>query len=265
MTDPLSFATHLARRSGGLLIDYFQNTDMQGQVKPDHSIVTEADLATDQIINNTIRSGFPEDLILSEELQPSLESEIDRPVWIIDPIDGTTNFSVGLHVWGVLITRLINGWPDLTVMYFPLIEELYSARRGTGAYLNGKHIQPKSPVPNYPANFFACCSRTYRDYHVTVPYKPRILGSAAYNFCSVARGTAVVAFEATPKIWDIAGAWLLVTEAGGVIDTHDGSKPFPLLPGEKFSQRNYPTLAAATRQVVESTRTQLEPKQRRSD
>jgi len=86
------------------------------------------------------------------------------------------------------------------------------------------------------------------------------MGSAGYSMCAVAKGIAIVAFEATPKIWDIAAGWLLVSEAGGVIETLDFSHPFPIQPGFDYSRKNYPTLAAADRKVLERARAQILPK-----
>lgn len=261
MEDPLTFATNLAYRAGTLLLEQFQSIGLQTSLKIDHSVVTDADLASDQVISRAIQENFPGELILSEELQPALPPTDSLPaVWIIDPLDGTTNFSLGLHFWGVLLARLVNGWPEIAVMYFPMLNELYTTRLGAGAFLNGQTIQVRPPAPDRPLSFFACCSRTYRRYYVSIPYKTRILGSAGYTYCSVARGIAVVGFEATPKIWDIAGSWLLVGEAGGVINTLDGSQPFPLNTGANYAHLNFPTLAAATSDLYDKAQGQIRPK-----
>ena len=76
----------------------------------------------------------------------------------------------------------------------------------------------------------------------------------------VARGVSLLAFEATPKIWDIAAPWLLVQEAGGVIETLDGSQPFPLKPDIDYARQNYPTLAAATSDLAIRAHQQIIPK-----
>ena len=90
-----------------------------------------------------------------------------------------------------------------------------------------------------------------------IPYKTRILGSAAYSMCSLARGSALIAFEAAAKIWDIAGAWLLIPEAGGVIETLNVNLPFPLIPGKDYSIQNYPALATTTPELLVKSREQL--------
>jgi myo-inositol-1(or 4)-monophosphatase len=245
MTTPLEFATQLALQTGALLQDYINRGGISASLKPDHSVVTAADIAADHLITQAIHEQYPDDILLSEESSFHLEST-EAPIWIIDPLDGTTNFSLGLHIWGVSIARLINGFPHLAALYFPIIKELYTAERGLGAFLNSNVLHVRAPDPSQPMSFFACCSRTFRNYTISIPYKPRILGSAAYTFCMVARGSALLGMDVTPKIWDLAGAWLLVEEAGGRIDVLEGAAPFPVSPNSDYSQPNFPTLAAAT-------------------
>ncbi len=259
MSAVLEFAAGLACQAGELLLGYYKLSGVAAQLKLDHSVVTEADLAADRWIAGQIQSAYPGEGLVSEELHPGALTEVPEHLWVIDPLDGTTNFSLGLHVWGVLVCRLARGVPDTAALYFPLLDELYTAQRGQGAWLNGEGIQPRPPLRDQPAAFFACCGRTHREYQVSVPYKPRILGSAAYSFCAVARGAAVLGFEAAPKIWDLAGAWLLVEEAGGVIETHHGPQPFPLRPGLDYENVKYPTLAAATAKMVAHGRDMLKP------
>ena len=244
----MEFAAQLAREIGRLLLGAFKPQGTPATLKEDLTLVTEADVAADQRIAKKIKENYPEDLLISEELQPRLPK--DAPpggrAWVVDPLDGTTNFSLGLPIWGVSIALLAEGWPKLAALYFPIMEELYTAQIGSGAFLNGERIHAKGLDPDKPAPFFSCCSRTFRNYDVGIRYKPRILGSAAFNLCAVARGMAVIAFEATPKIWDIAGGWLVVSEAGGIIETYDGSQPFPVLPGQDYRAQSFPTIAAAT-------------------
>jgi myo-inositol-1(or 4)-monophosphatase len=262
MSKALEFAIQLGKQAGELLLGHYHSKQVDTQLKADHSAVTQADLAADHLISNAIQRAYPGELLLSEELQPTLPSDvrkIPQALWIVDPLDGTTNFSLGLHFWGVSIARLVDGWPDTAVLYFPLIDELYIAQRGQGACLNGVHIQVVSGHPQSALSFFACCSRTHRQYQVRIPYKTRILGSAAYTFCAVARGLAILGFEATPKIWDLAGAWLLVGEAGGVIETLHGNQPFPLQHDVHYSRQSYPTLAAASQQIAQRARRQILP------
>lgn len=258
--NPLRFAVELARHAGDLLLSHYHGGGTQASLKADRSVVTEADLAADRLITESIHSEFSGEAVLSEELQPSLDDGEFDAIWVIDPLDGTTNFSLGLPFWGVSIARLVGGWPDIGVLYFPILNELYTAARDRGAQFNQASLRVKTPNPNFPTTFFSCCSRTFRNYEIGIRYKPRILGSAAYSFCSVARGMALIAFEATPKIWDIAATWLLVSEAGGAVATHNGSAPFPVQAGRDYSQAQFPALAAATPELIQKAISMIRPK-----
>jgi myo-inositol-1(or 4)-monophosphatase len=260
----LNFAVQLARHTGQLLMKYFNPQGSNTELKADQSVVTEADLAADELITRAIGEQYPHDGLISEELhphhQPSTSSKSDR-VWVVDPLDGTTNFSLGLPIWGVSIARLVAGWPEMGVLYFPMFDELYIARRGSGANLNGKPLQVPPADKDNQTSFFSSCSRTYRLYDVGIRFKPRILGSAAYSFCAVSRGVAILGFEATPKIWDIAGGWLLVNEAQGCVETLDNAQqPFPLIPDMDYRTIIFPTVIAASHQLLQLARKQLKPK-----
>jgi len=260
MTSYRDFAIDLATQTGEFLKEQFQPTGTPATLKPDHSFVTEVDLAADRLISQAIHQQAPGDVLLSEELQTGLDS-LEPAVWVIDPLDGTTNYSLGLHIWGVSIARLVAGQPVLGVLYFPLVNELYVAERGQGAYWNGTSIHVRLPDPQQPWPFFTCCSRTHKRYSITIPYKPRIFGSAAYSFCMLARGAAVVAFESTPKVWDLAAVWLLVQEAGGVICALKEESPFPVTPNHDYTKVSYPTLAAASSEIYLTSQQQIQPKQ----
>jgi len=188
---------------------FYQNIDKTNpRFKEDRTVLTEADLAADRFLTQAIQAAFPEDYILSEEMNTQAPMT-GQPVWVIDPLDGTTNFSLGVHYWGVSIARVVNGWPETAAVYFPVIDELYTAQRGAGSFLNGDRLKTTPFDPSLP-NLFFCCSRTYQHYRVKLRIKHRILGAAAYNFCAIASGRAKVGFEVTPKLWDIAAGGLLI-------------------------------------------------------
>lgn len=251
--ESLTFTTQLAQQAGALLVDCFRHTGSATAQKPDRSVVTEADVAADRLIAAAIAEQYPQDTILSEELRPNLAGNA-AAVWVVDPLDGTTNFSLGLQHWGVSIARVVNGWPDTAAVFFPLLNELYTAQRGQGAWLNGERIRVSPPSKERPAAFFSCCTRAQKRYHLSVPYKTRIFGSTAYTLCVTARGAAVLGFEVKPKIWDIAAGWLVLREAGGVMDVLDGEQPFPLRLRGDFIGHSFLTLAAATPELLEKAR-----------
>lgn len=259
MNSHLTFATELASQTGSNLLEYFQPNGTLTSIKEDYSVVTEADLEADQLIAEAIQSQYPQEALISEELQPSV-GEINTAVWVVDPLDGTTNFSLGMPIWGVSIARLENGWPTTAVIYFPVFDEMFSAQLGRGAFLNDEPIQTQPPIPGQPNSFFSCCTRTHRRYDVNIRYKTRILGSACYSICAVARGMAVISFEATPKIWDISASWLILSEAGGSITTLDTSKPFPLRANYDYRLVSFPTLSGANIEMVSQARSQIKPR-----
>lgn len=259
MTTHLEFAIQVAQQAGEFALGNFQFTGTHAELKPDRTVVTEIDLATDQLISDSIRKRYPFEATISEEQSTAFDGD-PQAVWIIDPIDGTTNFSLGLQFWGISIARVENGEPALGVIYFPAINEMYAVERGRGAFMNGEPIHVKAADKDRPVAFFTCCTRSHRFYHINVPYKTRILGSAAYALCTVARGVALTGFQATTKVWDIAAGWLLVEEAGGVVDTHHGPLPFPLSAGTNYGQISYPILFAATPDLLAKTRTQILPR-----
>lgn len=259
MASDLSTVIQIAGQAGEMLTGYFNSNGGSLHFKEDKSLVTEADLAADRLITQLLREQFPSDGILSEELHHQFPSGCNR-IWVVDPLDGTTNFSIGLPIWGISIARVADGCPDLAVVFFPLQKELFTAERGRGALLNNKTLRISPPDRDRPAAFFSCCTRTHRDYHVTIRYKTRILGSACYSMCAVACGMALIAFEATPKLWDIAATWLIIQEAGGTVETLDNSEPFPLQGDLDYRCKNYPTLCAATPELLTYARQNIRRK-----
>jgi myo-inositol-1(or 4)-monophosphatase len=109
-------------------------------------------------------------------------------------------------------------------------------------------------------SFFACCSRSFRNFNITIPYKPRIMGSSTYTISMVARGLALLGLDVTPKIWDLAATWLLVEEAGGVMSVFEGEPAFPLSPNIDYSTTSYTILAAATPRLLEMGHNKIQRK-----
>lgn len=259
MQSSLQFAAETARKAGQLLLHYFTLEGIQVDFKPDHTTVTQADLASDQLICEAIRANFPGEAILSEESNPNL-THSEGPLWVVDPLDGTTNFSLGLHVWGVSLARLVDGIPEIGVLYFPITDEMYTAQRGRGAALNGKALSAQLPDKNTPTPFFSCCSRTIRRYEINIPYKIRVLGAASYTFAAVARGNAMLGLQLTPQLWDIASGWLIVEEAGGALEVLYGSHPFPLDTQIDYSSTVFPTLMGLTPDLLIKARELIVPR-----
>ncbi|MFN2376788.1 MAG: inositol monophosphatase [Candidatus Binatia bacterium] len=253
-------AASIAARAGALLLRWFCDEALSSEWKQDYSIVTEADVEADHLITSQLTAHFPDDAILSEELAPSSTAASHRAhrTWVVDPLDGTTNFSLGIQHWGVSIARCDQKGPDVGVLFFPALGETYVASRGGGATMNGLPIQVRAPSSALPQGMMACCSRTLRFYHVNLPVKVRVFGSAAYTLACVARGSAAIGMETRPRLWDLAAGWCLVEEAGGVIETLDGSRPFPMVADRAYADRSFPVLAAASRALLAEAREHVE-------
>lgn len=235
-------AAEAALIAGKELLALYKEGNRGGEMKPDHTLVTKADHQADKLLQKLIQEQFPGEGILSEEnstVYPATEH-----AWVIDPLDGTVNFSQGLHYWGISIAHLVNGQPQDGAVFFPMLDELYTASRGEGAFLNGKPLSLKEGPDQQLFPLFVHCSRMHKRYTVKTRYKKRSLGAAAYHLCLVAKNTAAIALESTTKIWDFAASWLIVEEAGGAIQTLAVEKPFPAQPGIDYAKKPYPILAA---------------------
>jgi myo-inositol-1(or 4)-monophosphatase len=224
--------------------------------KADGSLVTECDRWSDDFIRGAIARQFPDHGVLSEEVAHHYPGT--DWCWIIDPIDGTTNFSRGIPLWGISLGLLYQGTPVFGYVAIPPLQQgVYgywqAPNHPNGAFLDGHplHTRPEPPDAN---QCFSLCARSLGVLQSKFPCKIRMLGVASYNLLSVALGTMVGAVEATPKIWDIAGVWPILQGAGGVWVALDDQSIFPLVAGEDYGDRAYPTLVVNQVQWVEQYR-----------
>jgi len=249
LEEALAFARQLVEEAGQRLRAAFgQRT---GSLKDDGSLVTQADVETDRWLSAVIRSRYPSHDILSEEQDTTFH---DRAwCWVIDPIDGTTNFAQGFPVWGVLVALLHRGQPVLGVANFPLLAEQYYALSGRGAWLNGRPIQPAvlpadahTGAPVFKGtHLFACCTRSVGQHRLDLPLKLRVPGTTGYNLALVARGACVGSLDKAAHIWDVAALWPILVEAGGCLRTNlPTNTPFPLQPGCDYGPETFSVLSA---------------------
>lgn len=252
----LTFAVALATEAAAIGVAQYGTS--QARRKYDGTLVTQTDEQIDRLVSRAIRVRWPDAFILSEE-QATWYDPAAPAVWVVDPVDGTTNFARGVPVWGVSIGVLVGGTPVAGVVNFPLLGEIFTATLGGGAFRNGERIRV-SGVPLDDEQLIMECTRTRKRWRFDLPLKPRILGSAAYNVCKVADGTALACSEATPKIWDLAAAGLVLTEAGGVMGGHHGESLLPL-PAERLDYRDraLPLLAARDAALLDELRAAIRP------
>lgn len=231
----LNFAIQTAREAGKILAEKFGRA-LQVSNKGDIDLVTEADLASERLIVERIRSYHPRHRILTEESGDVAEagSSEDSHKWIIDPLDGTTNYAHGYPTFCVSIALEHEGRVVVGVVYDPAREELFAAERGEGATLNGRRIRVSETVE---LNRALVCTgfpydvrqrndfvRHFRDF-IMKAQSVRRDGAAALDLAYVASGRFDGFYEEGLRPWDVAAGVLLVEEAGGRVTHYDGS-PF---------------------------------------
>lgn len=202
----------------------FNSPNLVKRFKSDRDIVTEADEATERMLIGSLKliDDIP---FLSEEFNPL--TALDSPCWIIDPIDGTTNFSSGLAPFAVSVAHFDGIKVDIGVCYLPVTDELFYAQLGGGAFLNGEPIKVNSddiPLNCVAATGFADIthnsSHSTLDVFCSVIKKTRALrrlGSAVADLVYTACGRFSFFYESGLSPWDVAAGSLIVREAGGVV------------------------------------------------
>jgi myo-inositol-1(or 4)-monophosphatase len=231
----LNFAIQTAHDAGRILAERFGRA-LQVSNKGDIDIVTEADLAAEQFIIERIKSYYPRHAILAEEADASgvVHEGQGEWKWIIDPLDGTTNYAHGYPAFCVSIALERGGRIELGVIYDPMREETFTAERGEGATLNGRRIRVSE---TYDLNSALLCTgfpydvRDHGDFarhfHNFIMHAQAVRrdGSAALDLAYVACGRFDGFWEEGLRPWDVAAGVLLVEEAGGRVSYYDGS-PF---------------------------------------
>lgn len=222
-------ATKAAKEAGEELLKRYQKFDRSNiKLKSARDIVTAADLAAEKIILDKIKKSLPDHAILSEE-SGSNNQDSDY-LWIVDPLDGTTNFSFHNPIWAVSIGVAYKGKVVFGVVYCPIHDEIFVAEKGNGARMNGKKIKVSNIKSGKVLNTY-CHASDERSIKKAVQYlrKQKIdgfdcrqLGSAATELAYTACGRveSIVIPGAHP--WDVAAGILLVKEAGGKVTDFDG-------------------------------------------
>jgi myo-inositol-1(or 4)-monophosphatase len=225
------FAVDVAREAGAILRERFGHSH-EIRFKGPLDMVTEADQASEALIARRLQDAFPSHDLIGEE--GSRGVAIESPFrWVIDPLDGTTNFAHGLPTFAVSIGLEQHGDPVVGVVYDPMRDELFVAHRGNGATLNGRRIQVSAVdqlfrsllVTGFSYNLErrAQQAETWRDL-LTRVQAIRQTGSAALNLCYIAAGRLDGYWERGISPWDVAAGALIVTEAGGTVTSMSGGQ-----------------------------------------
>ena len=231
MKDFLDIASEAARRAGALLRENIQGR-REITFKGDINLVTEMDVRSERALVETLLTSFPGHGIIAEE-ETSIRTESGF-VWIIDPLDGTTNYAHGYPCFSVSIALEQEGEIIVGVVYDPMRDELFAARKGQGATLNGKKIHVSSVdtlIKSLLATGFPydrkVSDKNNLDFFndlLMASQEIRRDGSAALDLCSVASGRFDGFWELKLKPWDVAAGSLIVREAGGAVSDFSGAR-----------------------------------------
>lgn len=259
MSGYLDFTCSTARKAGKIAVKLFREgfTTSYKSDEPGHlSPVTEADRKSEESIISSIKRKYPSHGIISEEAGKFMEKE--EYVWLVDPIDGTRNFSRKIPRFSVSIALLYKGVPICGAVYDPNMDEMFYAEKGKGAFINGNRISVSSTsdikkaaisidgamTPDARKVFPLTISKII--FHVETIWMP---GGAALDLCYTACGR----FDGTVNLkchpWDAAAAGLILREAGGIIEDAKGIEVFPFMTryvaGNRFVEKHLMNLLAA--------------------
>ena len=218
--------------------------------KSDGSLITTCDLWSDKTIVDGLNSIAPGEGVLSEEGQKSIPNT--KGYWVVDPLDGTTNFAAGIPYWSISVARFFDGEPQSSFLIIPTLKKKFVSIKGKGVWLNNQKIEASQN--NHQSECISLCSRSIKllqkKPNSIFPGKIRLLGVSSLNLTSVAIGQTFGAIESTPKIWDIAAAWLLLEELNCSIEWLK-TDPLNLVSGEDLSDVNFPLIACRSIEKVE--------------
>ncbi len=231
--DPYAFALEKVQEAGALLAkaqeEGFTTGSKAGNAR---DIVTSTDAAVSEFLVAEIKKAFPDHGIYSEE--GSGVAEGGSYAWAIDPIDGSSNFSRGIPHYAVCVGLLHDGVPEVGAVYDPSTRELFSFKRGQGAFLNGNPIRVSSvtalsdaqvmysPGSRNPA-LWDWAGTAYRKL-LEHAKKRSMTGSSALDLCYIAAGRADAGAYGTLSTLDVAGAFGILTEAGGAYSDTSGNQ-----------------------------------------
>ena len=240
MEQMLAFARNCAKEAGKIQLSYFRGNHLHIETKFNmHDVVTVADKESERYIIGEIKRTYPEHAILGEE--SGMHAGDSEYCWVIDPLDGTNNYSQGLPVFTVSIGLQYREETILGVVYAPYLGELYTAIRDRGARYNGKVIRvaekqdlahsvlgtgfpyDKDVNPDNNAANLAAILPSIRGI--------RRMGSAAYDLCCVAAGWLDGYWELALQPWDMCAGALIVQEAGGIVRRFRENRGISILAG----------------------------------
>ncbi|MCX6030483.1 MAG: inositol monophosphatase family protein [Chloroflexi bacterium] len=265
----LNFAIDLACRAGELTLGYQRRGFAEDEIrtKLNHvDLLTEADLASDRLITEAIRAQYPEHAIYSEESANGSLPDAEW-LWIVDPVDGTTNFAHGAPLYGVNIGLAHNGVPLLGVTCDPSAGRVYWAERGRGAWMRQNGSERRLSVSQtselrrcllatgFPPSRLSTADNNLAEFGALElqVHGVRRLGAASIDLAWVADGILDGYWEARLKAWDWLPGYLLVTEAGGRVSDYAGN-PWQLTSHTMIASNGQPAVHAALMEEIARAR-----------
>lgn len=227
----LETAKKAANEAAKIIREYAKNENFGVELKGKNDLVTDADLASEKKIIEVIRSVFPEDQFLAEESN-TYTSLPEGRIWIIDPIDGTTNFAHGFSPYCVSIGFWVDGTPKAAVILEVAHDEMFYAEEGKGAFLNNKRIRISGERES--SGSLVATGFPYSMFDLVDPYLKvlkqlmqkthgiRRAGAASYDLCCVAAGRVEGFYEYGLSPWDVAAGALIIQESGGKVQDWKG-------------------------------------------
>jgi myo-inositol-1(or 4)-monophosphatase len=222
----------ISKEAGELIRNAFGKTHSIEFKTNELNLVTETDKASEMLITDFIRKKYPTHGILAEE--GSDVNKSSEYLWVVDPLDGTTNFAHGLPIFSVSIGLQKNGGTIAGVVYDVMRDVVYSAEKNNGSFENGKQITVNKNsnlghsmlVTGFPYDVKENPDKAYERFMEFLKHARAIrrLGSAAIDFCYVANGVFDGFWEVSLHPWDICAGKLIVEEAGGLVTDFDGNK-----------------------------------------
>jgi myo-inositol-1(or 4)-monophosphatase len=235
MNEFLEFAQKLAKKGGRILAENFGKLD-QAQIenKGAHDLVTQLDKEVEQMYVEAIKQVYPEHGIIGEEgTDKNKEAEL---LWVLDPLDGTRNYSIQVPFYGTSICLIKNNEPVVSVLYIPAVDKQYSAVKGEGAMLNGEKISISNETELSKSSILYCHTADERGVRSAEKYAAKLkmaafnadrLRTAAGEMGLVAEGLVEAYWLDGLPVWDLAAGALLVREAGGKATDFNGKNWVP--------------------------------------
>lgn len=233
MQPVLSYLENLARQAGAILRAGYDK-DHQVNYKGVIDLVTEVDHLSEAFLLGEVQRDFPDHHIFSEE--SGVINGNDEHIWYIDPLDGTVNYAHHIPIFTVSIAYASRGRLELGAVYDPMRDEMFTAERGRGAYLNGRRLRVSSAaelqksllVTGFPYDAWNTDQDNFANFvkFAKLTQGVRRLGSAALDLCYVAAGRFDGFWELALKPWDVAAAGLICEEAGARLTNVNGEPDY---------------------------------------